>query len=349
MILLALSAHADDEQPLLGDGPPIASIAGRGVGDASAAFADEFDTLNFFRGNIHTHSNERKGMTYEDGKGDGDASPETIFQAYENLGYSFISLTEHNFLSAARGLVKNIPGIELTSNGGHRTESKPVHVNALCVRQEVKGLRGENSASTLRETVRRARSAGAKLVVVNHPNWAGALTSEDLLGVEGFNGIEVASGHGKAMKDDAAAAKSAEQMWEDLLEAGREVFAVAADDAHNYGDKGEARPGKAWIETWGGGSICEQLRTGRFVASTGPRLASLKVKGNRIDINVVDPWNPKKDKIEFLRRRDQNGENLAAVRTTPVASYELKGGEGWIRVRVTQGDKRLWTQPFRVK
>lgn len=318
-------------------------------GRAVASFADRVEARRFFKGCLHAHSSEHAERSYEKGKGDGDASPAEILAAYASRGYAFVSVTDHNQLTLASGGPTALPGIELTSRYGPKP-ARPVHVNALCVDREVKGVSGpeKSGAEVLAETVALARASGAALVVVNHPNYAGGLSASDLDSVAGFDAVEIRSGHKQVGADDAEAPLSAEMMWDRLLRAGRAVRAVAADDAHHFKGAGDAFPGQAWVQAWApsasAADLCAALKAGRFYSSSGPDLSSLTVGGDSFSLEVSGAWDRDRDRVEFIA----DG-TVVATRREAAASYRLAGGERYVRARVTQGGKRAWTQAYLVR
>ncbi len=324
----------------------------------AAPFSDDIRAVKFIKGNLHAHSNSQHGapgkcLSYADGCGDGDSDPAAVASWYAAAGYGFAALTDHNELTATTGL----PGVELTSYYGPK--KLPVHVNAICVAREAKGVRDskETAAAVLRQTIAAARSAGAALVIVNHPTYAGALGKAELTSVAGYDALEIASGHPKVTADDAAASENAESLWDDALTAGLNVWAVAADDAHDFtgalqaGESELRPPGRAWVQVWADSAdgVCDALKNGRFYASTGPELKSLTVHGNEIGVEVAGSWDAAADKIEFLKKKTGPKENVASASTYASAKYLSDGTEGYVRVRITQAGRRAWTQAYRVK
>lgn len=324
----------------------------------AAAFGENIHATAFLKGNLHAHSNSQHGtpgkcVSYNAGCGDGDSEPATIMSWYAAHDYDFVSLTDHNELTATAGL----PGIELTSYYGPKR--LPVHVNAVCVKEEAKGVHDSTSPASaiLQRTITAAQDASAALIVVNHPTYRGAVGRAELLAASGFNGLEIASGHPTVTKDDAAAGASAESLWDDVLTSGADVWGVAADDAHDFtgalqdGESELRQPGRAWIQAWAESKedLCDSLKRGHFYASTGPELKFLTVRGNELTLEVAGAWNPAADTIEFLKKKTGPKENVAATSSRASASYLSDGTEGYIRARVTQAGKRAWTQAYRIK
>ena len=80
-----------------------------------------------YRGNIHTHTTDS----------DGDAEPEKVVEWYNNHGYDFLVLSDHNHLTILEYLARQneapgllmVPGGEITL----RTDSEniPFHLGAV--------------------------------------------------------------------------------------------------------------------------------------------------------------------------------------------------------------------------
>ena len=341
--------------------PLLLLFAALAPGASAASFAVKVQATKFYKGNLHAHSNDRAGRGYAEGKGDGDAAPAQVLDWYAGHGYDFAAVTDHNELTAVSGPgLTALDGIELTSYYGRK--KLPVHVNAICVRGDAKGVRDAKSSSgagVLRRTIEAARGADASLIVVNHPTYKRALDNSDLSAAKGFNGIELASGHPIVEKYDASAPESAETLWAGLLAQGRDVWAVAADDAHDFsgklqdGEDAVRPPGKAWVQAWTDSAdkepLCAALAAGHFYASTGPELKSLTVQGNELSVAVAGFWDKASDKIEFLALKAGGKERVASRVSRSSASYLSDGSESYVRARVTQAGKRAWTQAYRVK
>lgn len=323
----------------------LAALAGRAEA-AAPAFLDEVSAAAFVKGCLHAHSD----------RSDGDSPPEAVLAWYAARGYAFAALTDHDRLIAAStsGIVA-VRGVEVTSRAGLPGRPKtPVHVNALCAARAAAGETRETPPAALSGAIAAARAAGARVVVVNHPSWTGALSGAELAAAPGWDAIEIASGHPLVERDDAAAAESAEDMWDAALAAGRRVRAVAADDAHDFdgtvkpGEPGLRAPGAAWVAAWGAGpseeSVCAALEEGRYYASTGPALSSLSVAAGAMTVTVED-WDPARDAVEFVVH-GRGGRRVVRAASHP-ARYEPRAGDRLVRARVLQARGKAWTQAYR--
>ena len=297
---------------------------------AAPSFETRVDARDFVKVQLHVHTTES----------DGDIAPDAAAAWYASHGFAAVAITDHDKLTRANAAgITLIPGVEISSHGG----KKPVHVNALCGSTALKGAHAATPREALADAVSRAKADGA-LALVNHPNWMGALDAGDLAAVQDFDMLEIASGHPAVADDGGADRPSAEALWQTLLDGGRRVYAVGADDSHDFLKAGEDRkPGRAWVDAWDadGDSACDALRDGRFYATTGARLKALTVSGAAMTVDAADflPGSV----VEFLGPRAE----LLAKETAVPAVYTLRGGETFVRARVRLRDgRRAWTQAY---
>jgi hypothetical protein len=355
----AVNAAPESREPE-GPGAPASGSAGDPVGAVPPRlpslgvplmpprFAEMVDASTFQKGNIHTHTNWS----------DGDHPPKDVYLWYRSHGYAFVAITDHNtFTDPAQFLYVEkpgsfviIPGEEVTMIGNDHQ----VHVNAICTRHTVGGHRADTAAEALTWAVSRVTEQGG-VALVNHPNFDWALTAPDIRGARGAQLLEIASGHPWVHTEGDEAHLSHEAIWDTLLSEGESFAGVAVDDAHSYGSYPPermrtklARPGRAWIEVFAAAperkAICSALAAGRLYASTGVKLQRIHVEGDTYALTLGTPG----AEVEFI---GQGGRSLTRVRPSidQVASYRLRGDEGYVRARVTAPDgKRAWTQPSRL-
>ncbi|MBI3558030.1 MAG: hypothetical protein HY074_17335, partial [Deltaproteobacteria bacterium] len=193
--------------------------------------------------------------------------------------------------------------------------------------------------------------------ILNHPNFGWAFTTEDLFATDGFELLEIASGHFLINENGDDKHSSEEELWDQFMTKKHRVFGVAVDDSHNYTKFAdtEANPGRAWIQVWAPElsqqAICMALRQGHFYASRGTKITALVVTPHTLELSV-DGWQPSTDHVDFVGK---GGELLDRVTTLP-AKYTLRGGEGYVRAHVRQESqdskikrREAWTQPYFIK
>ncbi|MEJ7731787.1 MAG: CehA/McbA family metallohydrolase [Polyangiaceae bacterium] len=305
-------------------------------------FADPVDASAFLRGNLHAHST----------LSDGDHTPEEVLAWYRDHGYAFAALTEHNLrVDPARyddptDSFVVIAGEEVTMVSG----GKPIHVNALCHGHTIGGGELPTARAAIRHAAAEVRALGG-VALLNHPNFEWALSTADVASPSGVHLVEVWSGHPWVRPGGDERHVAAEVMWEAALDAGLTVWGAAVDDMHQLAagaDPTLAGPGRAWVEVYDAErtapAICSALAAGRFYFSGGLALRHLRVRGDELRVEPAAPA-----RVELLGR---GGATLASSEAAPGAPavYRLRGGEDWVRARLTGADgSRAWTQPFRVR
>jgi hypothetical protein len=340
--LAALAAVLGLASLVAGCEPAYATGSARSaVHSGRGRFRDAMDVTTFQRGNLHTHTSES----------DGDHPPEDVAAWYRDHGYNFLAISDHNKLTdperyrdvERRGFTL-IRGEEVSLKGGGRH----VHINAICHRRRIGGRRFGSVEEAIRWGVRRSRQEGG-LALINHPNFYWAFGARELAAGQGASALEVWSGHPKVYSEGDWRHASVESMWDSVLTGGMDIGPAAVDDMHNLGAQREMRragPGRGWVEVFARhateGEICDALRRGMFAASNGVRLSRLTVTGDTL---VVQPKGSAD--VEFI---GDEGRVLAQQSTGGrPAVYRLRGGEGYVRARLTgPGGARMWTPAFRV-
>ncbi len=212
------------------------------------------------KANLHTHTT----------LSDGEFPPEEVIRLYSEANYDVLSLTDHrttqDITRYDAGRMLLIPGIELHPRN-QRPGASSWHIVGIGVPLDFKHHHPENENMNAQQTIDALLEAGA-LPFLAHPYWCG-FTSADLLPLKGYAGIEV---YNTECRNIARAFSL--QTWDELLNAGRDVNAIAVDDMHHANSLF-----KGWTV------ICAQertpeavlsaLRNGDFYASQGPEFRSL--------------------------------------------------------------------------
>ncbi|NUR77414.1 MAG: CehA/McbA family metallohydrolase [Thermoleophilia bacterium] len=200
---------------------------------------------------------------------DGDLPPRHLVRHYESAGYDVLAITDH-WVRTAEPSTKRIlviPSAEL--NAIAPTREHDAHVVALGL--AVDPVLPENEFAPLEQVVAWVAENGG-VPYLAHTYWSGLRTEQwwncpGLVGVEVWNtACELEVGRGDASIH-----------WDEALEHGRTVYALATDDSHRPGFDS----GFAW--TWVRAhektqeAVLEALRTGMFYGSTGPEIRSVAV------------------------------------------------------------------------
>lgn len=306
-------------------------------------FAREIDVSDFQKGNVHTHSSVS----------DGDVDPPVVYRWYEDHGYAFVALTDHNVLvdpqryeERADPSLTRIRGEEITMDAaGHA-----VHVNALCISRKIDGGTFASAREALDHAVRSIEEQKG-VALINHPNFDWGLDAEAIRETRRAQMLEVWSGHPYVRTQGRDGRPSHEALWDDALSAGVDLAPAGVDDAHHFSaDVAEppARPGQAFIEVFGTDrseeALCARMRAGELYASNGATLSRL-----RVDADTLTVWpSDREAEVELV---GEGGRSLgrAYTNTEGFVRYQLRGDEGYVRARVVDDDGRLaFTPAFRV-
>lgn len=275
----------------------------------------------WYKGNTHLHTTGS----------DGTLSPDEVCALYRGAGYDFLALTDHNRITlpdrAPEGLLL-IPSAEL-NNG-------LVHVVGLNIRKE-----SDSGESSPQELIDRINRDGG-VAIVAHPYWSG-LAMRDLHELRGYACIEVYNNVCQCLRGKGYSSVH----WDDLLQEGRKVWGVAADDAHNLDPKrfdrdvlGSFVMVKA--PSLDAASIAASIRRGEFYSSTGVEIRDLRIEGNKLVVETSPAAF-----IDFI------GFNASGLRISGLgkeiqrAELPIENGARYLRVEITnRQNQKAWTNPL---
>ena len=302
--------------------------------------------LNWYKGNIHTHTTES----------DGDETPEKIVRWYRRHGYDFLVLSDHNHLtlldySSGRRRFRTplmVPGEEVSAN--ILAGSVPIHINGVGISRVVEPIDADGVVETIQANVDAILEAGG-IASINHPNFMWAFDHEAISQVTGASLLEVFNGHPAMNVYGAPGKPSYEQIWDGVLSAGRAIFGVATDDSHKYHDFSpeKSNPGRGWVMVRAAelttNAIVEGLASGEFYASTGVTLSELDISEESIALSIEQA----SDAVYSTTFVGRGGVTLAEE-VGLQASYAVQGGEGYVRATIASSSgPRAWTQPLFVR
>ena len=316
--------------------------------------------LRWFKGNTHTHTLNS----------DGDSPPDVVVRWSRENGYQFVVITDHEYLTdvaplnallgaTSRFLV--IRGQEVTQilpDSSHPDKRRQGHVNAINSTRVVMPQGGASLAESYARNLAAITAAGG-LPQVNHPNWRWSARLTDMLALPDSTIFEIRNGHpgiNSLGGTDAAGnvALSTEALWDSLLTRGKVMFGAATDDSHFFTrpwDRSLPRPGQGWIFVRAAEltpeAIVRAMRTGDFYASTGVTLGDYRVEGSRITLAIAQrSGDDTRFRTEFIGR----GGRVLAEAHGLTARYDIRGDEGYVRVRITDSNGwGAWTQPVMVR
>lgn len=294
----------------------------------------------WFKGNTHSHTL----------RSDGDSPPEVVAQWYKSHGYSFLVLSDHNVFvdpvtlaSLMDSTFLLIPGEELTTSW----QKRPVHVNGLNIPAVVEPRTDSTLVGTIQRNVDAVREVDG-VPHINHPNFGWAFDDVVLAQVKRDRLLEIFNGHPLVHNHGGGEHRSLEEIWDRLLSGGKRIYGIAVDDAHHFQQEfapDRSNPGRGWVmvkaDRLDAGELLRSMEEGLFYASTGVELDDVVVGTRRLEVRIHQRGNFAY-RTEFIGK----GGRVLGRSTKNPAVYTLKGGEGYVRARVTDsGGFIAWTQP----
>ena len=300
----------------------------------------------WFKGDTHAHTTNS----------DGDSPPEVVTRWYQDHGYNFLVLSDHNYLTAEGSFPYTrrddfilIQGEEVTAHyqPPGTTAKHPIHVNALNLKALIEPWNGSDAVETLQRNVDRVRDAGA-VPHVNHPSFRWALTASDLLRVSRYRLLEIWNGHPQVHNEGGGERPSVEAVWDQLLGAGQVVYGIAVDDAHHFQGEfapGRSNPGRGWISVRARrlepAALMEALEQGEFYASTGVALRDVRAEREALSVSIAAEGD-----FRYTTRFVGPGGAVLATCGAIDCAYRFTGREAYVRATVTDsGGRRAWVQP----
>jgi hypothetical protein len=195
---------------------------------------------------------------------DGELAPDLLVRHYEWAGFDVLAITDHWVRTAEPSTRKLlvIPSTELNATCGGPGED--AHVLALGVQTDP--VPPDDGFAPLPEVVAWV-TENSGVPYLAHTYWSGLRTDqweecEGLCGIEVWNaGCELEVGRGDSSLH-----------WDEALERGSSLYALATDDSHHPGYDS----GFAWTmvraDEKSQDAVLDALRTGRFYSSAGPEI-----------------------------------------------------------------------------
>jgi hypothetical protein len=215
------------------------------------------------------------------------------------------------------------------------------------------------------------RSAGG-VPILNHPNWQSGAAASEIQQVDRLNMIELYNGHPDVHVWGNKKHASMEQKWDSLLSAGRKIYAVSSDDAHEFKSWGPdvSNPGRGWVmvnsEKLTPQAIADAMEAGRFYATSGVILKNVTANNENYEIEidadatlkstespyVIGYKNDAREegfKIEFITDKG----NVISETSGTFAKIKVPKEAKYLRAKVTYSRPRssdseqffAWTQP----
>lgn len=233
----------------------------------------------FYRGNLHGHSTHS----------DGAKTPAEVVTFYKNLGYDFISISDHlwqdpsfaastvlDTTALASSDFTTIIGAELHARGKKYDKEGLWHIVA-------NGLPLDFPLASEQETgpelIERAKASGA-YVTLAHPEWH-CLTMNEALAACNVDGVEIYN-HSSAIESDRG---SGVAIADFLLNEGKNISFTATDDSHFRIDDAAGGWVMVAAETNTPADIIFALKQGRHYSTTGPEIKAVTLDGDLLSVS----------------------------------------------------------------
>jgi len=279
-------------------------------------YADPYAVAGqWYKGNLHTHTTQS----------DGRLAPEQVVAWYDQNGYDFVAITDHDtFLDPTplQGATRMtlIPGFEFS-----RGVIAEAHMLCLGVRQVYGG--------SYQEVLNFTRALGG-MAILCHPNWVREdLWSPDLMvELHDYAGIEIYNHVINRLPGRALATDD----WDAMLTRGYPIWGYANQDAHRPEDFGHAW-NMVLSPTATISDLLYHLEKGHCYGSTGLVFADIGMRDGTIQIRLED-----EAEIRFVGP----GGQVLGTASGRQASW-LPDGQSYIRVEAENAaGQRAWSQPF---
>jgi predicted metal-dependent phosphoesterase TrpH len=286
----------------------------------------------FFRGNLHTHSN----------LSDGAETPERVCAHYREAGYDFLALTDHFMKRFNYPVVDTRPfrtnrfttiaGAELHAPANSHGELW--HILAVGLPLD---FAPNGDGETGPQLAERAVEAGA-FVAIAHPQWS-SLTVEDGRALPMADAVEIYN-HGCAIE---CARGDGAVLLDTLLNEGRDLTAIATDDAHFRSE--DACGGWVMVKAEENepSALVAALKAGDFYATQGPLIHAAEIVGGALALEFSPAVN-----VAVVGRGSRN--RHVRGRQISRAEIPLDGfKQDWFRFVVTDAAGRsAWSNPVRL-
>lgn len=284
----------------------------------------QFDeSLNWYKGNLHTHTT----------LSDGVHTPDEVIEIYRAKGYDFLALTDHRRLSmpeTVRGMLMT-GGVEFD----YMLDDECIHIVGIGLRSAPE-LNPPMCGQCAQQAIDAINAHGG-FAILAHPSWsmntlAGTLPLRDLGAMEIFNSTSDAPWN--PVRGDAS------QFVDLTYTRGKYTPLVASDDSHSY--TGEHTRSFTWVNAreLTLDSILEALRAGRMFASQGPRFTQIEYDGGVLSVDCE----PVVRAVVYSNLPWASGRVVTGELTH--FEYTPMRGERYLRVRIEDADGNLaWSQP----
>lgn len=312
---------------------------------------------NFYKGNMHCHSN----------LSDGKKSPEELKDYYKSNGYSFLAITDHEHINnnsylddddfvtitSCEVAIKQFPLQSTLVN----QQMKVCHLNLYAKEQtndynvcysEVydhfssperramlnrpkEDFERVYSTDGINKIIKTANDNGF-FVSYNHPRWS-LENYREYGGYEGLWGVEIyntSCNVGGLYEYDI-------NVYDDFLRDGKKIFATSGDDNHNTKNDSFGTYVMVNADILNYKSIINSLLNGDFYTSTGPEIFEISLDGMTVNVKCSAAYkiNLTTSGRRYETKTANDGESITD------ATFSLKETDGYFRISVLDGKGKI--------
>jgi hypothetical protein len=253
-------------------------------------------------------------------------------------------------------------------------QGKPIHLNATNIREFISPQGGISVVDVMQRNIdavnKQRQATGAPMFPhVNHPNFYYAISTQDMIDLQGERFFEIYNGHPLVHNEGDSLHPGTEEMWDRInlayLKKGQPLlYGLATDDSHHYHQFGAAysNAGRGWVmvnaEALTPEALIASLEAGNFYASTGVELEDLTTKKNTLSVKVkAEPGVNYVISFIGVKKGRDHAEILKLINGTE-ASFTLLANHLYVRARITSNKQKTnpvkesefesaWTQPVK--
>ena len=307
---------------------------------------------NWYKGNLHSHTVNS----------DGKLTPAESVKLFQDNGYHFLCLSEHDLYTDYRKEFDSpefiiLPGLEASAvlfekeDGIHRKKVHHIHgilgtelmqqkaVTPLfrhMERLEVPVYYGEWDGAAVAQQLADELAARGCITTYNHPVWS-RVEEREFVDTDGIFGLEIFNYN--TVNESGTGYDTAH--WDVMLRKGRRIHGFASDDNHNEGLFDDACGGYVWVKADGltHDNIISALVEGNYYSSSGPEIYDWGIREGVVYVDC-SPVN----RVNVIAGGYVNGGRTVMCgslqETMTRAEYPLNGDETYVRVECVDASGR---------
>ncbi len=307
---------------------------------------------NWYKGNLHSHTVNS----------DGKLTPAESVKLFQDNGYHFLCLSEHDLYTDYRKEFDSsefiiLPGLEASAvlfekEGGIRRK-KVHHIHGILgtelmqqkavkplfrhmERLEVPVYYGDWDGAAVAQQLADELAARGCITTYNHPVWS-RVEEREFVDTDGIFGLEIFNYN--TVNESGTGYDTAH--WDVMLRKGRRIHGFASDDNHNEGLFDDACGGYVWVKADGltHDNIISALVEGNYYSSSGPKIYDWGIREGVVYVDC-SPVN----RVNVIAGGYVNGGRTVMCgslqETMTRAEYPLNGDETYVRVECVDANGR---------